>query len=511
MAQARLVRNGDVGDHRLSDAEFLASFRLPRYDQRIDTLQQRNPLPRESRIVFNEDEHSYTIDGKVRAPRSVTGLVHAYASHFDPYKAIECMRSGRNWEHRQLEFINSDGDAMTDTEIIELWSARGKIASGRGTLLHYHAEMLLNGCDIQEPTSIEFRQLLGIVHWLRDEGWRPYRTEICLMSVQLVLAGQADALFRNEHNDFAILDWKRSKKVQFDGCRRLLPPFDNLEDCNGWLYSLQLNVYRTILESEYGLRITMMALGQVHPELPSPRLVRVPRMDEEMAQLIEHQVEMCLAWPEPSPGENAPFVLPKKKGKCNLLQPPDLFSVDGVSPVMATTLRVAHADPIGPRCVAVRTRWAAVCWKSPVSYRDAFAGSTLWFPGFHRPPTGCFLSYCGGTRRFVTLPFHISTPTDTSPCSLAMADEVDKVETKRSRRLAEQTARSILDSVRIVTDSDVLLVLRQWAFRKNKSRKNVLPLGSDHVESDTLGVVAIRHLCLPSMPAHRFRDSTSRR
>ena len=74
-----------------------------------------------------------------------------------------------------------------------------------------------------------------------------------------------------------------------------------------------------------------------------------------------------------------------------------------------------------------------------------------------------------------------------------MADEVEKVEKKRSGRLAEQTARAILDSGRIVTDSDVLLLLRQWAFRKNKSRKNVLPLGSDHVESDTLGIVATRH------------------
>ena len=53
------------------------------------------------------------------------------------------------------------------------------------------------------------------------------------------------------------------------------------------------------------------------------------------------------------------------------------------------------------------------------------------------------------------------------------------MEKKRSRKLAEQTARAILDSGRIVTDADVLLVLRKWAFRKNKSRKNVLPPGSE--------------------------------
>ena len=175
---------------------------------------------------------------------------------------------------------------------------------------------------------------------------------------------------------------------------------------------------------------------------------------------------------------------------------------------MPSTPHVAPAEPFGPGCVAaIRTRWAGSRWKSPATYRDASAGSPLRFPGFHQRHTGCCSSCCGGTRHFVTLPFHISTPTDTSPCSLAMADEGDKAETKRSRRLAEQTARSILDSGRIVTDSDVLLLLRQWAFRKNKSRRNVLPLGSDHVESDTLGIVATRdgRVCL-SKPTRRHAN-----
>ena len=69
-------------------------------------------------------------------------------------------------------------------------------------------EMLLNGCRIEEPVSKEFAQLQGIVQWLRDAGWEPYRTELCLCSVQLALAGQADALFRNDRNQFAILDLK---------------------------------------------------------------------------------------------------------------------------------------------------------------------------------------------------------------------------------------------------------------------------------------------------------------
>ena len=73
--------------------------------------------------------------------------------------------------------------------------------------------------------------------------------------------------------------------------------------------------------------------------------------------------------------------------------------------------------------------------------------------------------------------------------------------------MAEKTAAAILDSGRMVTDADVLRLLRQWAFRKNKSRRNVLPPGSDFVESDTLGIVATRdgRVCL-SKPTRKHAN-----
>ena len=82
---------------------------------------------------------------------------------------------------------------------------------------------------------------------------------------------------------------------------------------------------------------------------------------------------------------------------------------------------------------------------------------------------------------------------------------------KRNRRTAERTAKMILGSGRMVTDSDVLQVLQQWASRKNKSRKNVLPLGADYVESDMRSTL-IRdthtgkagHLA-PHIMSHRLR------
>ena len=76
-----MIRHGVVGDWRLSDAEFLISFRLPTARDKVETLRDRNPLARDSQITFDEDSHTYTWDG-VLVPLSVTGLIHQYSNDF---------------------------------------------------------------------------------------------------------------------------------------------------------------------------------------------------------------------------------------------------------------------------------------------------------------------------------------------------------------------------------------------------------------------------------------------
>ena len=62
-----------LADWRLSDADFLATFKLPRPDERCNALSNQNPMARENRIIFYEDSHTYTVDS-IKAPRSVTSL-----------------------------------------------------------------------------------------------------------------------------------------------------------------------------------------------------------------------------------------------------------------------------------------------------------------------------------------------------------------------------------------------------------------------------------------------------
>lgn len=176
-----VVSNGVVGDWRLADDEFLQHFKPPGPDEKPDTLRLRNPLPREARIEFEEVLHTYTIDGKTKAPRSVTGLVHSYKTKgFDPADVIPMMKRGRRWPEKRLAYLKEDSDvSMSDSEIEERWRKNGKVASSRGTLLHWHAEVHLNGYSVEPPHSPEFEQFLAIEQKLSELGYEPFRTEVC--------------------------------------------------------------------------------------------------------------------------------------------------------------------------------------------------------------------------------------------------------------------------------------------------------------------------------------------
>ena len=85
-----------------------------------------------------------------------------------------------------------------------------------------------------------------------------------------------------------IVDWKRVRNIKTEGFDPLSYPLDRLPDSNYWIYSLQLNLYRYILETEYAFDKSCMYLAVVHPEQSLPRLIDVPRLEDEMRALHEH-------------------------------------------------------------------------------------------------------------------------------------------------------------------------------------------------------------------------------
>ena len=118
-----MIRNGECGEWRLSDEEFLRTFRPP--SDRPCGLAQRNPLPREERVVFVATDHAYYVD-EVRVPISVVGFMRRLSAEFDPHAVAQAMMGGPGWPERQHDVMNAGGTIKTAEEIVDAWVRNGE-------------------------------------------------------------------------------------------------------------------------------------------------------------------------------------------------------------------------------------------------------------------------------------------------------------------------------------------------------------------------------------------------
>ena len=305
----KMIFNGEVGDWRLDDKVFVEQFELPGQSTKFDMLSHMYPLARDKRIEFIESTHVYRVDQKIQVPRSVTQLVHQFQEPFDAPTIIEKMKNGKRWPEKREEYLKMDGNEMSSEEIQAKWDANKEMASKRGTLLHWYCEMFLNGAQLHGPFSTEFRYFLKFYkEFMLRRGIVPVRTELSVFHAGLGCAGQLDLLAKYHNTEsYVIFDWKRSKEIKTSNVfRNLLPPLEHLEDTNFNTYSLQLNLYKYILETEYGLRIDELYLASFHECNEAPDIRTVDFMPLEINAIIEYEKTEHNAQ-DPHDGPDAPF------------------------------------------------------------------------------------------------------------------------------------------------------------------------------------------------------------
>jgi hypothetical protein len=272
-------------------------------------LTQINRHPRDKHISFDEPTHKYYVNGSCQGNISCTGFVHEFFGHFDAKKIITKMRKGANW-------INSKYYGKTDEEIMKEWSDNGKEASSAGTAMHFAIEQFMHGAmDEINPAVMNTPEWRYFMKFWKDCGddLEPYRSEWEVFTDRLdlpasqhkevftdaldspvserkiKLCGSIDMVYRRKSDGkFVIYDWKRSKEIKSDNpFGSGLAPLDHLPDTNYWHYTLQLNVYKWILEQYYGLEVADLYLVILHPDQPSYRRMRLNILTDEVEDMIE--------------------------------------------------------------------------------------------------------------------------------------------------------------------------------------------------------------------------------
>ena len=295
-------------------------------------LSKINAHPRDANISFEEEGHLYTIKGMEGHPISVTTVIHKLFNEFNAEKIIDNMMKGKNWK-------TSKYHGMTRDEIKKQWKDNGESASKLGTAMHKAIEdyindeanpkiddfsMCLAGLSLKVPSleeiekvpeeteckiptieeqspkwilprvpdvatqTREFTFFLKFWKELKDgtPGIRAYRTEWLVYDMAKRLAGSIDLTLTLENGDIIICDWKRSKEIKKTNLyQKGLKIFSHLEDCNYNHYSLQLNIYRHILETHYGKRVIGLFLVVLHPNNEDYIFIQVPFLQKEIEDL----------------------------------------------------------------------------------------------------------------------------------------------------------------------------------------------------------------------------------
>ena len=239
--------------------------------------------PRDSRIEFNEATHTYTIDGSSQGVISVTSLIGKFFEPFDADQVIQRMMAGP-------KFSEGPYAGMTPTGIKNKWKEDGNAASQAGTALHKKIELFYGSPGPVSPLENQGKDWEYFLQFHNEiiipQGLEPYRSEWSIFISKAGVAGQLDMLFK-KGDTFVLCDWKRAKSIDTENkWKTALTPLEHMPDCNFSKYSLQLNLYKYILEKYYDIPVHEMYIVVFHPTSQGFRQFQVPTLHAEIKKML---------------------------------------------------------------------------------------------------------------------------------------------------------------------------------------------------------------------------------
>lgn len=243
-----------------------------------------NAFEQDQHVIFERLSHVYSIDGIQY--KAVSNLISELFPVFDSYYWADNKANQRG--------VNTH-------QVIEEWDAKGQEAREAGVFLHQQIEnhfleqplchqyhFQYNGVFVNIDKTIDIQTEFGFFkRFINDHPVTPFRTEWKIFDRSTKIAGTIDLICKNG-DGYDIYDWKRSEKIHKPNPYQCgLGNLSHLQDTSLNHYRLQQNLYRYILENQYGLHIKSMKLVVLHPIFDSYEIIEIERMDREIKTIIE--------------------------------------------------------------------------------------------------------------------------------------------------------------------------------------------------------------------------------
>ena len=232
---------------------------------------------------FDEASHTYTyLDENTRKPiqvfSSVTGFLNQFKEKFN----------SDFWANKKAKDAGT-----TKAAILQEWKNTSDIALDLGTAVHKWIEDFYNGLNPEEPTHPEILSRVNKFKELYDTRLNkltPVHQEFRLFSRKWGLAGTTDAIFKLD-GKYYVGDWKTNKKFTTDAdpkgkYKKLLWPFEDLWENSLNTYSIQLSLYRLIMQEESGFQTAGAFLVWIGPD-SKPQLHKTVDLRDRLYQFLQ--------------------------------------------------------------------------------------------------------------------------------------------------------------------------------------------------------------------------------
>lgn len=247
----------------------------------------RNKHPRDKNITFEPVSHTYQVVEEEVTDHSyisATTIIHKYFPSFNAEKVIKKMMSSSTWS-------KSPYYGKTSEQIQQQWEENRVAAANQGTKVHDWIENFYLK-EFQSPSeeATNNKSFQNFMEFYLDYGWKPYRTEWRVYTELYKVAGSIDIIFEgSKPGTVKVYDWKNSKEIKSENQYETgYPPLKHLPNCNFYHYSLQLNLYKWILETHYNVKVEEMGLIIVHESFPTYLKYDVKDMKQDIQMMLDH-------------------------------------------------------------------------------------------------------------------------------------------------------------------------------------------------------------------------------
>lgn len=221
----------------------------------------------QNEVKLDEESHVYTRNGERLT--SVSRLIHNYTNEFDEDGVITARCAARN--------------GLTVEEQKAEWRKINEDSIIRGHSFHDDLETYIK---TKKVPDINNQEIIKQFSKIKFDGL--LYSEVRLWHNQYKIAGTSDIIELLPDNSLNIWDLKSNKKITgYSWGRKMLYPLNHIWDANLYHYTIQLQLYKFMLE-EAGWWVRNMTILFIDPKKNKLKQIPINGCRDDVIMMLEH-------------------------------------------------------------------------------------------------------------------------------------------------------------------------------------------------------------------------------